>query len=173
MTFEETARGFWTKKITTVQERKKYNIELIVLCCTAQRLGVVLDHSRRVWEQTLARTQSPNRPPTPLFFIRLTGQPWNIFARHIEDLSGVNHQQSNGIKFNSQPLKKVKFYRQTSYMEINVNRQRVLSWSLRTKLENSVPMLSKTHSPPLSRHYKTLLFFSLYLKIFRNLKSDV
>ena len=40
---------FGEKKITTVQERKKYNIELIVLCCTAQRIGIVLDHSRRVW----------------------------------------------------------------------------------------------------------------------------
>ena len=67
MTFEETARDFGEKKITTVQERKKYNIELIVLCHTAQRIGIVLDYSRRVWEQTLARTQSPNRPPTPLF----------------------------------------------------------------------------------------------------------
>lgn len=48
MTFEETARDFGEKKITTVQERKKYNIELIVLCHTAQRIGIVLDYSRRV-----------------------------------------------------------------------------------------------------------------------------
>ena len=161
---------FGEKKITTVQERKKYNIELIVLCCTAQRIGIVLDHSRRVWEQILARTQSANRPPTPLSFIRLTGQPWNIFARHIEGVSGVSHQQSNGIKFNCQPLKKVKFYRQTSYMEINANRQRVLSLSLRTKLENSVPMLSKKTLRSL--YITRLYFFSAYIwKYFEILKA--
>ena len=45
MTFEETARGLEKKKLQRSRKEKKYNIELIVLCCTAQRIGIVLDHS--------------------------------------------------------------------------------------------------------------------------------
>ena len=88
-----------------------------------------------------------------------------------EGLNGVNRQPSNGLKFNRQPsLKRLYFTvnRHKCRFIFNRHDHKVLrylkfhyfSWSSQTsgswrisKLENSVPMLSKN---TLSRHYKTL-----------------